>query len=65
MIINQYVKRFVRGLVTGDDSVIDTAFASMCQSVMTKIENSVSKQWIVKAIVEHDTNIFECYYRPK
>ena len=50
MIINQYVKRFVRGLVTGDDSVIDTAFASMCQSVMTKIDNSVSKQWILKQL---------------
>ena len=37
----------------------------MDQSVMTKIGNSVSKDWIVEAIVEHSIKIFECQYRWK
>ena len=30
------------------------------QSVMTKIKNSVSEDWIVKTIVENGLNIFSC-----
>lgn len=37
----------------------------MDQSVMTKIKNSVSKDWIVIAIAEHVIQTFECLYRWK
>ena len=42
------------------DSNLDKAFTSMHQSVMTKIKNSFSEDWIVKIMVEHDVQIFEC-----
>ena len=32
----------------------------MHPSVMTKIQNSVNKDWIFKTIVEHGIQIFEC-----
>ena len=41
------------------DSDIDKAFGSMHQNVMTK-KKIVSKDWIVKTVVEHDIQIFEC-----
>ena len=37
----------------GNDSDIYKAFWSMHQSFMTEIRNYVSKDWIVKTIVEH------------
>ena len=42
------------------DPDIDKVFRSMHQSVMTKIENSFSEDWLAKTIVEHDTKICEC-----
>ena len=42
------------------DPDIDKVFRSMHQSVMTKIENSFSGDWLAKTIVEHDTKICEC-----
>ena len=43
------------------DSEIDEAFKSMHQSIMTKIKNYGSKDWIVlDVIVKHSINIFEC-----
>ena len=43
------------------DSVIDEAFKSMHQSIITKIKNSASKDWIViQAIVKHSIKISEC-----
>ena len=48
-----------------NDSDIGRALRSMNQSIITRIKNFASENWIVKAIVEHDTKIFECYYRQK
>ena len=46
------------------DSDIDEAFKSMHRSIMTKIENYVFEDWIVlDAVIKHDINIFECYYK--
>ena len=42
------------------DPDTDKAFRSMHQSFMTKIENSVSKDWPAKATVEHGIKICEC-----
>ena len=58
MIINQCVKFFIRMLIV-NGSDIDKAFGSMHQSVMVKIRNSVSKDCIIKTIVEHRIKIFE------
>ena len=43
-----------------NDSVIDKEFGSMYQSVMIKIKNSVSQNWIPKTILEDGVKIFEC-----
>ena len=43
-----------------NDLDIDEAFGSMHHSVITKMKNSVSKDCIVKTIVEHGIKIFEC-----
>ena len=43
-----------------NDPDIDKAFGSMYQTVMTKMKNSVSKNWVVKTIVEHRIKIFQC-----
>ena len=48
-----------------NDSDIGRALRSMNQSIITRIKNFTSENWIVKAIVEHDTKIFECYCRQK
>ena len=46
------------------DSDIDEAFKSMHRSIMTKIENYVFEDCIVlDAVIKHDINIFECYYK--
>ena len=45
----------VKLIVIGLD--IDKVFGLMHQSVMTKIRNSVSKDWIVKTTVEHVKSI--------
>ena len=42
------------------DSGIDEAFKSMHQSIMVKIKNSDSEDWVVEAIVKHSIKIFEC-----
>ena len=42
------------------DSDIDEAFKSMHQSIMVKIKNSDSEDWVVEAIVKHSIKIFEC-----
>ena len=44
---------------------IDKAFRSMHQSVMTKTENFVREDQIVKTIVGHGIKISKCWYRPK
>ena len=42
------------------DSGIDEAFKSMHQSIMTKIENYVCKDWIIlDAIIKHSIKISE------
>ena len=42
----------------------DEAFKSMHQSIMTKIKNYASKDWIVlDVIIKHSIKIFECYYK--
>ena len=48
------------------DSVIAEAFKSMHQSIMTKIKNSASKDWIlIETIVKHSIKIFGCQYKQK
>ena len=43
------------------DSDIDEAFISMHQSIMTKIKNYGSEDWIVlDVIIKHSIKIFEC-----
>ena len=43
------------------DSDIDKVFKSMHQSIMTKIKNYASKDWIdLDAIIRHNIKIFEC-----
>ena len=43
------------------DSGIDEAFKSMHQSIMTKIKNYDSKDWVVfDVIIKHSIKIFEC-----
>ena len=42
------------------DPDTDKAFRSIHQNVMTKIENSDSKDWLAKATVEHGIKICEC-----
>ena len=43
------------------DSDIDEPFKSMHQkSIMTKIKNSASEDWVVEATVKHNVNIFDC-----
>ena len=43
------------------DSDIDEEFKSMHQSIMTKIKNYASKDWIVlDVIIKHNIKIFEC-----
>ena len=43
------------------DSGIDEAFKSMHQSIMTKIKNYASKDWVVfDVIIKHSIEIFEC-----
>ena len=51
--------------LTVDDSDIDEAFKSMHQSIITKIKNSASEDWVVETIVKHSIKIFECQYRQK
>ena len=45
-----------------NDSDIDKAFGWVHKSVMDKMKNSVSEDWIVKAIVENRIKIFEFEY---
>ena len=40
------------------DSDIDEVFKSMHLSIMTKIKNSASKDWVVEAIVKDTSKIF-------
>ena len=42
------------------DSVIDKAFKSLHQSIMTKIKNFDSEVWVVEKILKHSIMIFEC-----
>ena len=43
------------------DSNIDEAFKSMCQSIMTKIKNYPSEDWVVlDVIIKHSIKIFSC-----
>ena len=47
--------------LAASDSDTDEAFKSMHHSVMTKIKNSASEDWIVLDLVtKHGINIFEC-----
>ena len=38
----------------------DKAFGSIHESIMTKIKRFLSKDWIVKTIVEYGIKIFKC-----
>ena len=50
-----------RTKLIASDSEIDEAFKSMHQSIMTKIKNYDTKDWIfLDVIVRHSINIFEC-----
>ena len=43
------------------DSNIDEAFKSMRQSIMTKIKNYASEDWVVlDVIIKHSIKIFTC-----
>ena len=43
------------------DSDIDEAFKSMHQSIITKIKNYASEDWIVFHVtIKHSIKIFEC-----
>ena len=44
-----------------NDSDIDKAFGSMHQSVMIRIKNFVSEDWIFKTTAEHSSNNFEYF----
>ena len=49
--------------VIASDSDIDEALKSIHQSIMTKIKNYVSEDWIVfDVIIERSIKIFESYY---
>ena len=49
--------------VIASDSDIDEALKSIHQSIMTKIKNYVSEDWIVfDVIIKHSIKIFESYY---
>ena len=46
------------------DSDIDEGFKFMDQSIMTKIKNYASEDWIaLDVIIKHSINIFECQYK--
>ena len=50
-----------RAKLIASDSDINEAFKSMHQSIITKIKNYTSKNYIVlDAIVRHSVKIFEC-----
>ena len=61
MLVLEYKKRNDRkmfhssGKLITSDSVINEAFKSVHQSMMT-----VSKDWIVKTIIKYSIKIFEC-----
>ena len=42
------------------DSDVDKVFESMLQSIMTKLKNSISKDWIVETIAQHGVKVFKC-----
>ena len=47
--------------LSSSDSDIDEAFKSMHQSIMTKMKNYTSKDYIVlDAVITYSTNIFDC-----
>ena len=49
--------------VVASDSDIDEALKSIHQSIMTKIKNYVSEDWIVfDVIIKRSIKIFESYY---
>ena len=49
--------------VIASDSDIDEALKSIHQSIMTKIKNYVSEDWIVfDVIIKRSIKIFESYY---
>ena len=51
------IEKSPRLISSGSDS--DESFKFMHQSIMTKIKNSASKDWIViKTIIKHSVNIF-------
>ena len=46
------------------DSDIDEGFKFMDQSIMTKIKNYASEDWIaLDVIIKHSIKIFECQYK--
>ena len=45
------------------DSDVDKVFESMHQSIMTKLKNYISKDWIVETNAKHGVKVFKCYYR--
>ena len=62
MIINHCLTVFIRVIIVKfivNDSNIDKGFGSICKSVMPK-KNFFGKDWIVKMLLEHGIEIFEC-----
>ena len=67
IIVLDYKKRNDRKIfhssakLIASDSDIDEAFKSMRQSIMTKIKNYASEDWIVlDVIIKHSIKIFTC-----
>ena len=67
LLVLEYEKRndckifYSSSKITANDSDIEEGFKSMHQRILTKIKNSVSKDWIViETIVKHSIKIFEC-----
>ena len=63
ILVLEYKKRNVHlsTKIITSDSDIDEAFISMHQSIMTKIKNCASKDWIVlDVIIKHNIKIFVC-----
>ena len=67
ILVLEYKKRNDRKIflssakLIASDSDIDEAFRSMHQSIMTKIKNSASKDWIVSETTgKHSVKIFKC-----
>ena len=72
MLVLQYKKRNDRKIfhssakLIASDSDNDEAFKCMHESIITKMKNSASEDWvIIETIVKQSIKIFECQYKQK